>query len=39
VGVLKTSDDWLGPDGKKVCEDERVVRFYDMPGRGSSTST
>ena len=29
VGVLKTTDDWLGPDGKKVCEDERVVRFYD----------
>jgi hypothetical protein len=29
VGVLRTTDDWLGPDGKKVCEDERVVRFYD----------
>jgi hypothetical protein len=29
VGVIRTTDDWLGPDGKKVCEDERVVRFYD----------
>jgi hypothetical protein len=29
VGVVRTTDDWLGPDGKKVCEDERVVRFYD----------
>src|SRR5262249_2980855 len=28
VGVLRTTDDWLGPDGKKVCEDERVIRFY-----------
>ena len=22
-------DDWLGPDGKKLCDDERVFRFYD----------
>jgi hypothetical protein len=29
VGVLRTTDDWLGPDGRKVCEDERVLRFYD----------
>lgn len=29
VGVIQTTDDWLGPDGKKVCEDERVVRFYN----------
>ena len=29
VGVLRTTDDWLGPDGKRVCEDERVVRFFD----------
>ncbi|MBX6312837.1 MAG: PmoA family protein [Isosphaeraceae bacterium] len=28
VGLIRTTDDWLGPDGKKVCEDERVVRFY-----------
>ncbi len=27
VGVLRTTDDWLGPDGKKVCEDERTVLF------------
>jgi hypothetical protein len=30
VGVIRTTDDWLGPDGKKVCEDERVVRFYNV---------
>ena len=28
LGVLRTTDDWLGHDGKKVCEDERVVKFY-----------
>ena len=28
IGVIRTTDDWIGPDGKKVCEDERVVRFY-----------
>jgi hypothetical protein len=27
LGVLRTTDDWLGPDGKKVCEDERTVLF------------
>jgi hypothetical protein len=29
VGLIRTTDDWLDHDGKKVCEDERVVRFYD----------
>jgi hypothetical protein len=28
LGLIRTTDDWLGHDGKKVCEDERVVRFY-----------
>ena len=28
LGVLKTTDDWLGPDGKVVCQDERTVRAY-----------
>ena len=28
VGTIRTTDDWLAPDGKKVCEDERVVRIY-----------
>ncbi|WP_435010574.1 PmoA family protein [Tundrisphaera lichenicola] len=28
VGLIRTTDDWIGPDGKKVCEDERVVRIY-----------
>ncbi len=27
---LCTSDDWTGPDGRKVCEDERVLTFYKM---------
>ena len=29
VGILRTTDKWLDPDGKIVCEDERVVRFYN----------
>ena len=29
VGVIQTTDDWLGPDGKAVCSDQRVVRIYD----------
>jgi hypothetical protein len=28
LGRLRTTDDWLAPDGKKVCEDERVVTIY-----------
>lgn len=28
VGVIRTTDDWVGPDGKKVCEDEREFRVY-----------
>lgn len=29
LGLIRTTDDWLGPDGKRVCEDERVVRVYN----------
>ncbi len=29
LALIRTTDDWLGPDGKRVCEDERVVTFYD----------
>ena len=25
---IRTRNDWLGPDGRRVCRDERVVRFY-----------
>jgi hypothetical protein len=25
--VIITRNDWLGPDGKKVCEDQRTLRF------------
>jgi hypothetical protein len=28
MGMLRTTDDWLAADGKKVCEDERVVRIW-----------
>ncbi|MGZ3472499.1 MAG: DUF6807 domain-containing protein [Isosphaeraceae bacterium] len=28
LGRLCTSDDWIGPDGRKVCEDERMLTFY-----------
>jgi hypothetical protein len=28
-GRLATRDDWFGPDGKKVCEDERVLTIYN----------
>ena len=26
--VIVTRNDWLGPDGKKQCEDERTLRFW-----------
>ncbi len=29
LGRLETRDDWVGPDGVKVCEDERVLTVYD----------
>jgi hypothetical protein len=28
LGRLRTTDDWLGPDGRKVCEDERVLTIF-----------
>lgn len=28
LGRLRTTDDWLAPDGKKVCTDERVLTIY-----------
>jgi hypothetical protein len=28
AGRLRTTNDWLAPDGKRVCSDERVVTFY-----------
>lgn len=28
LGVIRTANDWLKPDGAKVCEDERVLRFW-----------
>jgi hypothetical protein len=27
TGLLVARNDWLGPDGKKLCEDERVLQF------------
>jgi hypothetical protein len=31
LGRIRTTDDWLGPDGKRVCEDERIVTMYNTP--------
>jgi hypothetical protein len=28
MGLIRTTDDWIGPDGVKVCEDERVVKVW-----------
>ncbi|AMV36694.1 PmoA family protein [Planctomyces sp. SH-PL62] len=28
-GRLQTRNDWLAPDGRKVCEDERVLTVYE----------
>ncbi|MEO6808591.1 MAG: PmoA family protein [Isosphaeraceae bacterium] len=28
VGLLRTTDDWLGHDGERVCTDERILKFY-----------
>ncbi len=28
LGRLRTRDDWLAPDGRRVCEDRRTVTFY-----------
>src|SRR5262249_41943919 len=30
AAVILTTDDWLGPDGKKVCEDERIFSFFGL---------
>jgi hypothetical protein len=29
LGLIRTTDDWFGPDGKRVCEDERLVTVFD----------
>ena len=31
MGVLHTTDEWVGPDGKVVCEDARVLRMFAAP--------
>ncbi|QEH34085.1 hypothetical protein OJF2_26190 [Aquisphaera giovannonii] len=32
LGRLRTTNEWLGPDGAKVLEDERVLTFYATRG-------
>ena len=32
VGIIRTTDDWLGPDGKILCTDDRDWRTYDTEG-------
>ena len=27
-GQIRTTDDWTGPDAKRICADERTVRFF-----------
>ena len=27
-GIFRTTDDWLDPDGKPICSDERTVRIF-----------
>jgi hypothetical protein len=29
LALIRTTNDWIGPDGNKVCEDERAYRFYN----------
>lgn len=29
-GVIRTRNDWIAPDGKKVCEDVRELKFSDQ---------
>jgi hypothetical protein len=29
LGLIRTSDDWVGPDGKRVCTDQRSLVVYD----------
>lgn len=31
IGVIKTSNNWIAPDGKRVCRDVRTLRFHN-PG-------
>lgn len=31
VGQIRTQDAWLAPDGQKLCEDERILRFSATP--------
>lgn len=30
--LLQAENDWLGPDGTRICADTRTLRVYDTPG-------
>lgn len=32
VGVIASSNNWVGPDGRIVCTDDRTMRIYNRPG-------
>jgi hypothetical protein len=32
LGRLRTRDEWLAPDGRRVCQDRRTVTFYRTQG-------
>ncbi|MBM3891121.1 MAG: hypothetical protein FJ388_18570 [Verrucomicrobia bacterium] len=31
-GVIRTENEWVGPEGKVLCTDERTLRIYPLPG-------
>ena len=30
AGVIETDNDWIGPDGRRVCRDHREIVFYNV---------
>jgi hypothetical protein len=30
--TIRSTDDWLAPDGRRVCSDQRAIRFTVLPG-------
>ena len=32
VGIIKSTDNWVAPDGSIVCTDDRTMRIYNHPG-------
>jgi hypothetical protein len=32
LGIIRSSNDWLAPNGKRLCQDTRELRFYGTTG-------